>query len=127
DIFGDPPSVLDPRCPFGDGRKEGGEVDLLETLAAAFASCDVADEEDHRGGILESDMNARAGIGRTGAAGDEGDTRAASHPAVRVGHISDPAFLAADDGLDLFHVVEGVEHREEALARHGEDAVAALD
>ena len=68
-----------------------------------------------------------AGVGRAGAAGDEGDARAAGHLAVGVGHVGDPAFLPADDGVDLGRVVQRVEHREEAFARHGEDAVAALD
>ena len=109
------------------GREEGGKVDLLEALAVAVAARDVADEQDHRGRILEGDMDAGAGVGRAGAAGDEGDARAAGHLAVGVGHVGDPAFLPADDRVDLGRVVERVEHGEEALARHGEDAVAALD
>ena len=68
-----------------------------------------------------------AGVGRAGTAGDEGDARAAGHLAVGVGHVGDAAFLPADDRVDLRRVVKRVEHREEALARHGEDAVAALD
>ena len=72
-------------------------------------------------------MDAGAGVGRAGAAGDEGDARAAGHLAVGVGHVGDAAFLPADDGVDLGRVVERVEHGEEAFARHGEDAVAALD
>ena len=67
------------------------------------------------------------GVGRAGAAGDEGDAGLAGHLAVGIGHVADPAFLAADDGLDLRRVVKRVEHGEEAFARHGEDAVAALD
>ena len=72
-------------------------------------------------------MDAGAGVGRAGAAGDEGDAGTAGHLAVGVGHIGDPALLPADDGVDLGRVVERVEHGEEALARNGEDAVAALD
>ena len=127
DIFGDAASIVDPRRPFGDRREEGREVDFLEAFAVAVAAVDVADEQDHRCRILEGDMDADAGVGRAGAAGDEGDARAAGHLAVGVGHVGDPAFLAADDGLDLRRVVQRVEHGEEALARHGEDAVAALD
>src|SRR5262249_6114787 len=67
------------------------------------------------------------GVGGAGAAGDEGNTGTPGHLAVGVGHVSDPALLAADDPVDGFRVVERVEHREEALARNGEDAVAALD
>ena len=68
-----------------------------------------------------------AGVGRARAAGDEGDAGAAGHLAVGVGHVGDPAFLAADDRVDLGRVMERVEHREEAFAGNGENAVAALD
>ena len=77
--------------------------------------------------ILEGDMDPAAGVGRSGAAGDEGDARAAGHLAVGVGHVGDSAFLPADGEVDLGRVVERVEHGEEALAGNGEDAVAALD
>ena len=127
DIFGDAARILDPRRPFGDRREEGGEIDLLEALAVAVAARDVADEQDHRGRILEGDMDSGAGVGRARAAGDESDAGAAGHLAVGIGHVGDSAFLPADDDVDLGRVVERVEHREEALARHGEDAVAALD
>ena len=72
-------------------------------------------------------MDARAGVGRAGAAGYEGDAGAAGHLAVGVGHVGNPAFLPADDGVDLGRVMKRVEHREETLARHREDAVAALN
>ena len=117
DIFGDAAGILDPRRPFGDRAEEGGEVDLLEALAVAVAARDVADEQDHRGRILEGDVDAGAGVGRARAAGDEGDARAPGHLAVGVGHIGDAAFLPADDDVDLGRVVKRVEHREEAFAR----------
>ena len=72
-------------------------------------------------------MDAGAGIGRAGAARDEGDARAPGHLAVGVGHVGDAALLAAHDQVDLRRVVERVEHGQEALARNGENAVAALD
>ena len=58
DIFGDAPRIVDPRRPFGDRAEEGGEVDLLEALAVAVAAGDVADEQDHRGRILEGDVDS---------------------------------------------------------------------
>src|SRR5262249_32287005 len=119
--------ILDPRRPFGDGAEEGREVDLLESLAVAVAARDVADEQDHRGRILGGDMDPAAGVGRAGAAGDEGYAGTPGHLAVGVGHVGDPALLAADDGVDRRRVMERVEHREEAFARNGENAVAALD
>ena len=65
-------------------------------------------------------------IGRARAASDEGNAGLAGHLAVGVGHVADPAFLAADDRLDLRRVMQRVEHGEEAFARNGEDSVAAL-
>ena len=109
------------------GAKKAGKSIFLEALAVAVAARDVADEQDHRGRILEGDVDPGAGVGRAGAAGDEGDARPPGHLAVGVGHVGDPALLPADDGVDLGRVVERVEHREEALAGNGEDAVAALD
>ena len=127
DIFGDAAGIVDPRRPFGDGREESGEVDFLKALAILVGAVEVADEQDHRGGILESDVDPRTGVGRARAAGDEGDAGTPGHLAVGVGHVSDPAFLAADGDVDFGRVVERVEHREEAFAGNGEDAVAALD
>ena len=127
DIFGDAPRVLDPRRQFGDRAEEGGEVDFLEALAVAVAARNVADEQDHRGRILEGDMDAGAGVGRAGTARDEGDAGPPGHLAVGVGHIGDAAFLPADDSVDFRRVMERVEHGEKALARHGEDPVATLD
>src|SRR4051812_43930831 len=72
-------------------------------------------------------MDPAAGVGRAGAAGDEGDAWATGHLAVGIGHISDPALLPADDSVDLGRVVERVEHREETFARNRENAVAALN
>ena len=127
DIFRDTPRILDPRCPLGDRSEEGREVDFLKAFAVAVAARDVADEEDHRGRILEGHVHACGRVGRSGSASDEGDARAAGHLAVRVGHIGDAALLTADHGIDLGNVVQGVESGEEALARNGENAVAALD
>ena len=62
-------------------------------------------------------MDPAAGVGRAGAAGDEGDAGTPGHLAVGVGHVGDPAFLPADDDVDLGRVVERVEHGEEAFAR----------
>ena len=72
-------------------------------------------------------MDTDRGIGRARPAGDEGDAGPPGHLPVRLGHIGDAAFLPADDEIDLRRIVEGVQGGEKALARDGEDAVAALD
>ena len=126
DIFGNAPGIVDPRRPFGDGTEESRKVDLLEALAVLVGARQVADEQDQRRRILEGDMDSGAGVGGAGPAGHEGDSRPPGHLAVGVGHVGDAAFLPADDDIDLGRVKQRVEDGEEALARHGENAVAAL-
>ena len=69
-----------------------------------------------------------AGVGRAGAAGDEGDSRPAGHLAVgaRPCRPTPPSCRQTTSSI-CGRVVQRVEHGEEAFARHGEDAVAALD
>src|SRR5689334_18831438 len=72
-------------------------------------------------------MDSGACVRGARPAGHKSNTRPAGHLAVRVRHVGDAAFLAADDRVDFGRVVKRVEYGEEALARHREDAVAALD
>ena len=109
------------------GPKKAGKVDFLEALAVAVAARDIADEEDHRSRILESDVDAGAGVGRSGAARDEGDPGTTRHLPVGVRHIGDAALLPADSEVDLGRVVQRVENGEEAFAWDREDAIAPLD
>ena len=75
-------------------------------------------------------MHADRGVGGTGAAGGKGDAGPSGHGAVRRRHERRAAFLPADHGLDgvvAALVMQGIEHGEEAFARHGENTVAALN
>ncbi len=81
---------------------------------------DLADEEDHRRGVLEGDMHAGGGVGGAGA------SRRSRCLAGRLtypgfGHHRRAAFLPADHHLDT-GLVQSVERREVTLARHAEDA-----
>ncbi len=127
DIFWNTPSIVDPRRPFCDRRKKGRHVDFLEALAVLVGAVEVADEQDHRCRILEGDMHPARGVGRAGAAGDEGDAGPSGHLPIGVGHIGDPAFLAADHQVNFRRVVQRVQYSEEAFTRYGENTVAALD
>ena len=127
DIFRNPAGVLNPCRPFADRAEEGGKVDFLEALAVAVAAGDIADEEDHRSRVLEGDVHAGAGVGRSRPARDEGDSGTTGHLPVRVGHIGDAALLPADGKVDLGCIVQRVEDGEEAFARDREDAIASLD
>jgi hypothetical protein len=71
-------------------------------------------------------VDADRGVGRAGAARDESDAGPPGERTVRARHEADATLLPAGDEIDLRRVVQRVEHGEEALARHGEDPVAAL-
>src|SRR3569623_2000222 len=71
-------------------------------------------------------MDSDRRVGGARPARHEGDARPSGYLAVGFGHVGDAALLPADDEVDRRRVVERVEHGEEALARHGEDPVAAL-
>ena len=97
--------ILDAGRPFRDRAEEGGEVDLLEALALTVAASDIADEEDHRGRVLEGDVDAGAGVGRTRTSGHEGDAGPPGHLTVGIRHVGDAALLPADDRVDLRRIV----------------------
>ena len=125
DQFWNARGIVDLDHPFGDRAVEGAIVDLLERLAFPVAARDLADEEDHRVGILPCDVHAGGRIGGAGAAGDEADAGATCQPALAVGHHGRTAFLPADDVADL-RIVQRVKHSEIALARHRVDALDAV-
>jgi hypothetical protein len=126
-VFRDALGTVDLRHPFGHLPEHPPVVDLLEGLAVEEVAPDLADEEDHRGRILQGDMEAGAGIGGAGAAGHHADAGAARQLAVRFGHHGGAALLPADDRLDLATtVIERIEHGEIAFARHAEDAVGSV-
>ena len=126
DDFGDARRVVDLGRPFHHGAEHGAVVELLERLALAHLARDLTDEHDHRRGILLGDVQAGRAVGRAGAAGHERDARAAGQLAGGLGHHHRPALLAADGHGDVA-VMEGVERRQIALARHAEDVAHAVD
>ena len=113
--------------PFGQTAEDLAVIDLLEGAAAAVGQGDLADEQDHRGGVLMRRMHADGGMGRAGAAGDHADAGLAGQLAVSLGHIGGAGLVAAGDDLDrVAHIGEGIEDGEIALAGDAEDAVDAV-
>ena len=88
---------------------------------------DLADEQDHRRGVLIGDVNPGGRIGGARSPGHETDPRRAGHLAVGLGHHGGPALLPADDGADGVLAVQSVQRRQVALPRHAEHRIAALD
>jgi hypothetical protein len=55
--FRDARRIVDLRCPFRHRPENGAVIELLECLAVAHVAADLADEHDHRRGILARDMD----------------------------------------------------------------------
>ena len=73
DELGDAGGIVDLGRPFGDRSEHRAIVELLEGLALAHFTCNLADEQDHRRGILARDVQPRRRVGGAGPAGDEAD------------------------------------------------------
>ncbi len=120
--------ALDLRDPLRHRPEHPAIVHLLEALAVGELPGNLADEQDHRRRILLGGVHADRGVGRSGTARDETDPGAPGDLGPRLGHVSSAAVLARNDQADRFaRVVEGIEHREIALAGNAERGVDAVD
>jgi len=120
--------ALDLRDPLRHRAEHLAIVDLLERLAVGELAGNLADEQDHRGGVLLGGVHADRGVGRSRTARDEADPGAPGDLGPGLGHVGGAAVLARDDQADsLARVVEGVEHREIALAGNAERGIDAVD
>jgi hypothetical protein len=109
------------RDPLGHLTEHPPIVDFLECLAIHVFAGALADEEDHRCGILERGVNADGCVRCAGSARDERDTWSAGQFADGFGHVGGGGFVAADDCFDAAgFVVEGIEDGEEAFAGYAE-------
>ena len=125
-VFGDALGAVDLRDPLRHLAVHAAVVDFLERFAVHEVGADLADEQDHRRGILVRGVHADGGVGRPGAARDEADAGLARQLAVGLGHERGAAFLAVDDEADV-RVVQRVQHVEIAFAGHAEGGVHAVD
>ena len=127
DVFRDALRAIDLGGPLRHAAEHAPVVDLLERLAVDEVAADLSDEQDHRRRILRGRVHADRGIRGAGTARHEGDAGTARELAVRLRHVGGTAFLPAhDERQPVADVVERVEHREIALARHRERVRRAL-
>ncbi|MNG08121.1 hypothetical protein D3C84_914580 [compost metagenome] len=114
--------------PFCQGAEHLAKIDFLKGFAILLVASHLANEQNHRRGILERGVDADRGIGCPRASGDEADAWLAGEFAVGFGHIGRAAFLTADDQVDFFlYVMQCIEYREVALSRHTESSFDAVD
>ena len=123
--LGDAGRIVDLDRPFGHRAEDGAIVHLLERPPAPHAALDLADEDDQRHGIVLGDVDPRHGVRRPGAARHHADPGAAGDARHRVGHHGGASLVPADREGDG-RIVQRVQHREIALARHAEHMVHAL-
>ena len=121
-----PRGIIDLGRPLGHGAEHGAVIELLERLALAHLARHLADEHDHRRGILLRDVDAGRGVGGARSAGDEADAGAPGHLADRFRHHRCAALVAAYGDGDVA-VVKRIEHGEIAFARHAEGVPDAVD
>ncbi len=107
------------RRPLGEAADRRDLVDLLEGLAALERALDLADQREHRAGILAGGVDPDGQVGAADGAGAEAGSGAARQLPVRLGHERGTALVAGRHDPDP-RVGERVEEAEERLARHGE-------
>src|SRR5690606_2430870 len=113
DELGDAVSTVDLGDPLADRPEHATIVDLLEAFPLDHMGPDLADEEDHRGGILERGMQANRRVARAGPSRDKADPGPPRQLAIGFRHIGGAALLPADDELDRTVAVKHrVENRE---------------
>lgn len=126
-VLGDALDAVDLRGPLGDRPEHLAVVDLLEALAVHRVARDLADEQDHRRGVLEGGVHADRGMAGAGTARHHRDARPAGELAVGLRHVRGARLVARIDQPDRRRIVQRVEHLEVALARHAERHVGAVD
>ena len=119
------PRVDDLLRPLAQRRERGAGVELLEGLAAELAARDLADQVEHRRGVLERGVHADRAVHRSGTPRDEAHARAAGELPVGGRHVRRARLVAGVDEPDR-RVVQRVERREVALARDPVDHLDAV-
>ena len=126
-IFGDAIGPIDRGHPLGHLPEHAPIVDLLKGLSIQAVGADLPDEQDHRGRVLKCGVYADRCVGCAWPAGHEGDARLAGQLAPGLGHVRCAPFLTADhQRQSIAHVIQGIKHREKALARHAESPARAV-
>ena len=127
DVFRNARGVVDLRDPLGHLAEHAAVIDFLEGFALDEVATDLTDEQDHRRGILIGGVHGDGGVGGARATGDEAHARLVGQLAVGFGHVACATFLAADDGLDgALVLIERIDARQVAFARHQEDTLGAV-
>ena len=124
-VLGNAVDGIDLPCRFRDTPEHVAVVELLPRFAPTKRPRHLADEEEHRRGVLLRRVDADSGLGRARAAGDEADPGSAGELPVRLRRVRRALLVTARDQADR-RVVQRVEHGQVALARETEREVRAV-
>ena len=111
---------------LGDGAEELAIVDFLEGAPAPFVARHLAHQQDHRHRILLGNMEGDRAIGGAGSARHHEAGGTAGHLGLGNGHEAGTELMAAHHGGQRLGVVERIEQRQIAFARHAIEALQLL-
>ena len=98
--------------PFADRGEHVAVVHFLESRALHEPATDLADEQNHGGGVLVRGVQSDSRLACAGRPGDKADAGAAGRFGVGLGHEHGRALMAAHHQLDGVAVgVQGVDGR----------------
>ena len=86
--------------PLGERPEHRDVVDLLERLAAAIGTCDLADQQQHRRRVLHGDVDARRRMRGARGARHEADAGLPGELPVRLCSVGSARLHAADDEMN---------------------------
>ena len=126
--LGDSRRIVDLHDPLAQRLEEPPVVDLLERLAVGMPALDLTDEHHHRRRVLRGGVEPDRRVAGARPTGDHDHAGPPGELAVGFRHVGGATLVPTGDGRDrAARIVQCVERREVALARHAEDGVDAVN
>jgi hypothetical protein len=126
-VLGNATRVVDLRDPLRHLPEHASIVDFLERLAIEMLACALADQQDHRRGVLKRRVHADRCMRRARAARDDRHAGTARQLADGFSHVGSRRLVTAHDRLNSRGlVVQRIEHRQKTFAGHAEHALDAM-
>src|SRR6202041_1244754 len=118
------PIFLDQEIVLGAWTRDADEVRFLESVVADHRGWNLARQHHHRSGIHVGVCYSRDRVGRSGARGNEHDSRSSTDAGIALGQVSRALFVADENVLD-FGIEESVVGRQDGAAGIAEDYIDA--
>ncbi len=119
--FGNALHPVDLHRPLGNGAEHRAVVDFLKRLASLHVGAHLPHEEQHRHAVLHGGVHTDRPVGGARPPGHEADPRLTCQLAPGSGHERRTALVSAQNKIqNTVGVVERIERRQKAFARHAE-------